>query len=287
MGNKVTIIVVFSTILVLFFGMTLFDDTQAVKSQGNSLTETNSQQVCGTSLCDEPMSIEEKIRLYLQKLSGGESTVLQQAIDPRLMKEPLKVKPGTMSQPVQISPKISMPKVMQKTEPDKMTAKTIDPFLAEMENPPVNLQEFEPTTNTDFLQFDSSKNYLSIFFNSNEMVESGTTAYLAGNRLLPNSYNNIHLGIDGTIVFMVADSFTGVRDVPVTYTIMVNKGETMMSCTNYNEEGGPGYCSTKQNPVRLLPSDQIGIKIEVEPDPRPGYTLGSTPQILLIFQTGG
>jgi len=85
MGNKVTLIVAFSAILVLFFGMTLFDDVQAMKSKGNSLTEVSSKQVCGNFLCDEPMSIAEKIRLYLQQLSGSESTVLQQAIDPRLM----------------------------------------------------------------------------------------------------------------------------------------------------------------------------------------------------------
>jgi len=35
MGNKVTIIVVFSSILVLFFGMTLFDDAQAMKLKNN------------------------------------------------------------------------------------------------------------------------------------------------------------------------------------------------------------------------------------------------------------
>jgi len=80
---------------ILIFALVLSQNTEALKSEGNSLTEVSSKQVCGTSLCDEPLSIAEKIRLYLQQLSGSESTVLQQAIDPRLM-DPLKVKPGTM-----------------------------------------------------------------------------------------------------------------------------------------------------------------------------------------------
>jgi len=80
---------------ILIFSLVLSQNTEALKSEGNSLTEVSSKKVCGLSLCDEPMSIEEKIALFYQKLSGGESTVLQQAIDPRLM-DPLKVKPGTM-----------------------------------------------------------------------------------------------------------------------------------------------------------------------------------------------
>ena len=80
---------------ILIFALVLSQNTEDLKSEGNSLTEVSSKQVCGTSLCDEPMSIAEKIRLYLQQLSGSESKVLQQAIDPRLM-DPLKVKPGTM-----------------------------------------------------------------------------------------------------------------------------------------------------------------------------------------------
>jgi len=80
---------------ILIFALVLSQNAEALKSEGNSLTEVSSKKVCGLSLCDEPMSIEEKIALFYQKLSGGESTVLQQAIDPRLM-DPLKVKPGTI-----------------------------------------------------------------------------------------------------------------------------------------------------------------------------------------------
>jgi len=84
MGNKVTLIVVFSAILVLFFGMTLFDDAQAMKSKGNSLTEVSSKQVCGNFLCDEPMSIAEKIAIYLLTLVQQEETeteILQQSAE--------------------------------------------------------------------------------------------------------------------------------------------------------------------------------------------------------------
>jgi len=83
MGNKTTLIVAFSAILVLFFGMTLFDDAQAMKSKGNSLTEVSSKQVCGNFLCDEPLSIAEKITIYLLTLAQQEETqteILQQGI---------------------------------------------------------------------------------------------------------------------------------------------------------------------------------------------------------------
>jgi len=84
MGNKTTLIVAFSAILVLFFGMTLFDDAQAMKSKGNSLTEVSSKQVCGNFLCDEPMSIAEKIAIYLLTLVQQEETeteILQQSAE--------------------------------------------------------------------------------------------------------------------------------------------------------------------------------------------------------------
>ncbi len=93
--NKTTLIVAFSAILVLFFGMTLFDDAQAMKSKGNSLTEISSNKVCGTSLCDEPMSIKEKISLYLQRLQASESTILQQGALSPLGSVPLKSMPAT------------------------------------------------------------------------------------------------------------------------------------------------------------------------------------------------
>jgi len=93
--RKLAIFSVLSVIFVLSISLVLSQNTEALKSEGNPLTEVSSKKVCGLSLCDEPMSIEEKIALFYQKLSGGESTVLQQAIDPRLM-DPLKVKPGTI-----------------------------------------------------------------------------------------------------------------------------------------------------------------------------------------------
>jgi len=114
MGNKVTLIVVFSAILVLFFGMTLFDDAQAMKSKGNSLTEVSSKQVCGNFLCDEPMSIAEKIRLYLQQLSGSESTVLQQAIDPRLMIKDQGLRVGIQESKERQTPKTDFGAMMKK-----------------------------------------------------------------------------------------------------------------------------------------------------------------------------
>jgi len=105
--RKLAIFSVLSVIFVLSISLVLSQNTEALKSEGNSLTEVSSKKVCGTSLCDEPMSIAEKIRLYLQQLSDSESTALQQAIDPRLMvksKESLSVKQFE---------KVMMPKVEQ------------------------------------------------------------------------------------------------------------------------------------------------------------------------------
>ena len=81
----------------LILALVFSQNIEATKAQGNSHTEVLSKKICGTSLCDEPLSIQEKIRLYLQQLSSSESTILQQAIDPRLQAiDPSKVRPGTM-----------------------------------------------------------------------------------------------------------------------------------------------------------------------------------------------
>jgi len=60
---------------------TSLQPVEAIRSQGNSLTETTSKQVCGNFLCDEPMSIAEKVAAYLLSLAQQEepeTNILQQ-----------------------------------------------------------------------------------------------------------------------------------------------------------------------------------------------------------------
>jgi len=77
--------VVFSFVLLLGGQVSFVPDAEAIKSSGNRLTVISSNQVCGIELCDEPMSIEEKIQLFLnpqtvQETSFRPGTVLQQGV---------------------------------------------------------------------------------------------------------------------------------------------------------------------------------------------------------------
>ena len=85
MGKKTELLVLFLVVLVLFVGINSFENAEAIKSKGNSLTETTSKQVCGNFMCDEPMSIAEKIAAYLLNLAQQEepeTNILQQAFLP-------------------------------------------------------------------------------------------------------------------------------------------------------------------------------------------------------------
>jgi len=85
MGKKTELLVLFLAVLVLFVGINSFENAEAIKSKGNSLTETTSKLVCGNFLCDEPLSIAEKIAAYLLNLAQQEepeTNILQQAFIP-------------------------------------------------------------------------------------------------------------------------------------------------------------------------------------------------------------
>jgi len=85
LGKNTELIVVFLAVLVLFVGINSFEDVEAMKSKGTHLTETTSKQVCGNFLCDEPLSIAEKIAAYLLNLAleeEPETNVLHQAFIP-------------------------------------------------------------------------------------------------------------------------------------------------------------------------------------------------------------
>ena len=66
-NTKVIILLAFSLILVSTIITTQIPLADAVKSSGNSLTETNSKKICGVSLCDNPMTMKEKIQQYLME----------------------------------------------------------------------------------------------------------------------------------------------------------------------------------------------------------------------------
>lgn len=84
-GERIVTVVIFSLILVFASIALSIQSVEAIKSQGNSLTEITSKQVCGNFLCDEPMSIVEKIAAYLLSLAQQEepeTNILQQAFLP-------------------------------------------------------------------------------------------------------------------------------------------------------------------------------------------------------------
>ncbi len=53
-------------------------DAEAIKSKGTSNPITLSSLVCGNSLCDKPMSMEEKIQMYLKE-DNSESSIVQKS----------------------------------------------------------------------------------------------------------------------------------------------------------------------------------------------------------------
>jgi len=93
--SRTVFLIMFSTILVFSIGIISIQDVEAMKSKGTSIPIISSNQVCGTSLCDEPMSIQEKIRLYLQGMQRSESTILQQGALSQMGSVPLKSMPST------------------------------------------------------------------------------------------------------------------------------------------------------------------------------------------------
>ena len=64
---------------ILIFTLVLSQNTEALKSEGNSLTEVSSNsdissdQVCGDKICESSMTIENKIEQYLNERRGNDS----------------------------------------------------------------------------------------------------------------------------------------------------------------------------------------------------------------------
>lgn len=66
----IAIMIFFVTVSAAVSSISLVD---AIKASGTFRTQVMSDMVCGDALCDEPMSIEEKIRMYL--ISIGELSI--------------------------------------------------------------------------------------------------------------------------------------------------------------------------------------------------------------------
>jgi len=91
--NLFQIVLCFSLVLMISLAPALTQTAQAVKGNGVPLLETTSKRVCGSILCDTPMSIKEKIDAYLFELNqklNNESTILQQALPTALVPKSIK-----------------------------------------------------------------------------------------------------------------------------------------------------------------------------------------------------
>lgn len=67
------IILIASISLVSITG--LASTAKAIKAKGVPTPEINSKKVCGIELCTQPMTIAEKIAMYLENLLGKKSPV--------------------------------------------------------------------------------------------------------------------------------------------------------------------------------------------------------------------
>jgi len=100
MGNsRVIFVLAFSLVLALTIITTQIPLADALKSSGNSLSETNSKRVCGVSLCDNPMTMEEKIKQYLleQELPDGSDQQISKYSDDGIANQGY-VMPGSPAQ---------------------------------------------------------------------------------------------------------------------------------------------------------------------------------------------
>jgi Ca2+-binding RTX toxin-like protein len=57
--------IVFPVVVSILILGIVIPDSEALKSSGTPMLQTNSQMVCGDHMCDNPMSIQEKIMMYL------------------------------------------------------------------------------------------------------------------------------------------------------------------------------------------------------------------------------
>jgi len=105
--NRVIIITCFSLVLMLSLSVITVQTAEAKKGEGVPILETTSKRVCGNFICDTPMSMEEKIAVYLLSLlqqESPETNILQQAfLRPGIL-------PGEMDMASSFKPGFEMPK---------------------------------------------------------------------------------------------------------------------------------------------------------------------------------
>lgn len=76
LGTKV-LVITFLFVLLLVGALASFQPAEAKKASGKKLLDTNSKLVCGDALCEEPMTIEEKIAAFLFSLTGEKATAMK------------------------------------------------------------------------------------------------------------------------------------------------------------------------------------------------------------------
>jgi hypothetical protein len=57
--------IVFPVVVSILILGIVIPDSEALKSSGNPMLQTNSKMICGDHICDRPMTIQEKIMMYL------------------------------------------------------------------------------------------------------------------------------------------------------------------------------------------------------------------------------
>jgi len=261
---------------IVIFALVLSQNTEALKSEGNSLTEVSSKKVCGTSLCDEPMSIAEKIRLYLQKLSGSESTVLQQAIDPRLMlKEPFKVKPGAI--PSREAPSIKqfdqskmgefipIPKAPAKSSPDLPIPRAPTKNPTGIPIPDLTPSSFcdelpDPQGPVTFITF-SSGNELGVYDSpQNQRILFGGGMFIGvGSASKLYEHSQVVIPISGTLKNLFVN-FAGKAGGNVDGLWVHTYKNGVRESLSCNIPLGGSTCSDTTNCVSLSPGDTFGIR---------------------------
>lgn len=77
LNSKFTLVIII-TAVILLSSLVHAQDVEAYKSIGKKNPEVLSKKVCGLDICQTPMTIQEKIHLYLSKLLG-ENYLIQQS----------------------------------------------------------------------------------------------------------------------------------------------------------------------------------------------------------------
>jgi hypothetical protein len=140
-GQKELLVIAFSVIL--FTMATSIPNVDAKKSSGTYLSEIGSTKVCGDMLCDEPISIKDKISLFLESKGIGKKTITKQSD---------RFSIGPSQQSIEKTDLLTQGKYVNDS-----LGFSIKPFSFD------NVDEISNTANTSVIKFTSSETDYQIF----------------------------------------------------------------------------------------------------------------------------